>query len=198
VEESILMIIPFNALKVAQAAAVVIKEHDGRISRLRLLKLLYIADRESLAETLRPITGDRPVAMDHGPVLTRTYDLIKSQSTESAAWDRYIQQRGPQDLELIEAPGVGLLSRYEIEKLKDVSARHRSMNDFDISMETHGFEEWIRNQPPKGRSRVIPIDHLLEALNLGSLKSELANAAETELELDQLLGGGAVTGRCQQ
>jgi uncharacterized phage-associated protein len=188
------MIIPFNALKVAQAAAVVIKEHDGRISRLRLLKLLYIADREALAETLRPITGDRPVAMDHGPVLTHTYDLIKSQSTDSAEWDRYIQQRGPQDLELIEAPGLGMLSRYEIEKLKDVSARHRSMNDFDISMETHGFEEWIRNQPPKGRSRAIPIDHLLEALNLGSLKSELSAAAETELELDQLLGGGAVTG----
>jgi hypothetical protein len=32
-------------------------------------KLLYLADRESLKKTGRPITGDRVVAMEHGPVL---------------------------------------------------------------------------------------------------------------------------------
>lgn len=39
------------------------------MSYLRMLKLLYLADRESLKETGHTITGDRVVAMEHGPVL---------------------------------------------------------------------------------------------------------------------------------
>src|SRR6185437_10320716 len=101
-----------SALKVVQAAAVLLKEHAARMSRLRLLKLLYIADRESLVETLHSISGDHVVAMDHGPVLSRTYNLLKGEDCESPLWDQFIVQEGPQDHRLCADPGVGKLSRY--------------------------------------------------------------------------------------
>lgn len=183
------MVIPFDTTKVVQAAEVLIKAHEGRISRLRLLKLLYIADREALRETLRPITGDRVVAMDHGPVLTRTYDLVKSQSPDSDLWNRHIKCSGPQDLELVETAGNGKLSKYEMEKLNDVSERHRRMNDYDIAIETHEFAEWRRNQPDRGKSRLIPLAHILEAIQLTDRQEELEKSLANELELDRLLGG---------
>src|SRR5688500_4690350 len=80
------MVIPFNVMKVVQASAVLLKKHGGRMSRLRLVKLLYIADRESLSQTLRPITGDHPAAMEHGPVPSQTYDLIKRKHVDSPTW----------------------------------------------------------------------------------------------------------------
>lgn len=75
------MIFRFNIAKGDRASAVLLKtEPAHRMGRLRLLKLLYIADREALTERARPITGDSPVAMDNGPVLSNTYDLIKGQN----------------------------------------------------------------------------------------------------------------------
>src|SRR6266480_2169456 len=100
------MIIPFDPLKAAQAASVLLKEEGGRMSRLRLLKLLYIADRESIAETLRPITGDEVVAMDHGPVLSMTYRFIcRRQAPGTAIWETYIVQDGLRDHVLVADPG---------------------------------------------------------------------------------------------
>lgn len=186
--ESKQMVISFNITKVIQASAMLLKQHGGRMSRLRLLKLLYIADRESLAETLQPITGDHAVAMDHGPVLSQTYSLIKREHYQSALWDQYITQEGPQDHRLLAEPGNGKLSRYEIEKLIQVSERYRLSNDYDIAIETHKYQEWINNQPQPGSSRFIPFDDVLAALNLTQYKPQLEAEAHDEAELDRLLG----------
>ncbi len=67
----------FNFEKTLQAAGVLLHLEEKRMSRLRLLKFLDIADRELLAEAAHPITGDVGCAMKYGPVLSRVYDLIK-------------------------------------------------------------------------------------------------------------------------
>ena len=59
----------FDFEKSLQAAGCLLELHGDRMEYVRLLKLLYIADREMMAEAGAPITGDRAVAMDHGPVL---------------------------------------------------------------------------------------------------------------------------------
>jgi uncharacterized phage-associated protein len=179
-----------DILKVIQAAAVLLRQHDDRMSRLRLLKLLYIAEREMIAKTLRPMTGDRISAMDHGPVLSQTYDLIKRNHLHSPQWDQYIAQRGPQDLSLIADPGVGRLSRLEIETLVQVSEHRRMMNDYDIAMETHDFAEWAKNKPLPGGSMTIPLEDLLDALKLSHFKQRIKDEAHADAELDQLLGAG--------
>ena len=72
------MYFQFGTRKIVEAAAVLLRSSQhGRMGRLRLLKLLYIADRESLRETGRPIVGTKLVAMDLGPVHSEVYDLIK-------------------------------------------------------------------------------------------------------------------------
>src|SRR5687768_6342636 len=100
----------FDPMKAIQAAALLMKQHGGQMSRLRLLKLLYIADRESLAETLHPITGDHAAALDHGPVPSQTYDLLKHQGKFAELWDQHIIQFGPRNHRLVKDPGEAKLS----------------------------------------------------------------------------------------
>lgn len=181
------MLIRFEVPKVIQAAAVLLNTTEGkRMTRLRLLKLLYIADRESLAETEQPITGDSVAAMDHGPVLTETYNLIKGETYSAHEWQRYFRNSG-QDVELQVEPGVERLSRYDIRKLRAVAARFENENDWAVADYTHGFEEWLNNQPPPKSSNPIPVTDILAALGMTDRQEEILAEARSRRKIDQAL-----------
>ena len=48
----------FNEAKAAAAAAVLLRHSGGRMPYMRLIELLYLADRESLDRTGEPIVGE--------------------------------------------------------------------------------------------------------------------------------------------
>lgn len=169
----------FNLAKSIQAAAELLrKEAHGQMSRLRLIKLLYIADREALKDNGRPITWDKWVAMEHGPVLSRFYDVIKGEEAGSTELAKFVAQEGHQ-LALKADPGKDLLSRYEVRKLNELSHRYRNMDAWEIVEETHKFPEWIKNNPGKS-SRPIPLEDILAGLNMEPerIKAVLKDAAE--------------------
>ena len=61
------------------------------MSHLKLMKLLYLADRESMRLYGEPISQDRMVSMPHGPVLSQTYDLMSGCSPSSEdGWESWI------------------------------------------------------------------------------------------------------------
>jgi uncharacterized phage-associated protein len=180
------MIFHFNLAKTIQASAILLKaEPTKRMSRLRLLKLLYISDRESLTQRARPITGDQPVAMNNGPVLTNTYNLIKGEDYLSTQWEKYIDTQG-RDVVLISDPGVGDLSRYEIAKLHDVTQKFQHSNDWEVADFTHTFDEWIKNEPPKGSSKTIPVEDILAATGTLQLKENIAADSAAEASAARL------------
>ena len=167
------MLIPLEILKVIQAAGVLLcEEPSRRLSRLRLLKYLYIADRESLTDRARPITGDAPVAMDHGPVLIATFGLLEGSDVGSPEWDKYFGAEG-RDVLLRSDPGLSKLTRYEIGKLQDVSRRFVENDDDFVADYTHSFAEWIKNKPDKGSVRDIPVEDVLDATGLSAVKDRL-------------------------
>src|SRR5690348_12475436 len=67
----------FDPEKFFQVAGYFMTRCPGDMTRKRLLKLLYFADREHLLLYGRPIVKDYYVNMDQGPVASRAYDLIK-------------------------------------------------------------------------------------------------------------------------
>ncbi|HUT33364.1 MAG TPA: Panacea domain-containing protein [Planctomycetota bacterium] len=177
----------FDLLKTAQAAGVLLRAHPLRImSRLRLLKLLYIADRESLRETRRPITGDHAIAMQHGPVLSETGDLIKEEHVRAAEWGEYFQNVGC-DVQVRQDPGTGRLSRYEIEKLQEVVRRFEYQDDWTVAETTHQYPEWERNNPGDS-SRPIPFEHILEAVGRKKDIRAIKEEARALAAMDGLLG----------
>jgi uncharacterized phage-associated protein len=154
----------FNFEKSLQAAGVLLRLEEGRMPYMRLLKLLYIADREMLVESASPITGDRGYAMKYGPVLGHIYALIKGGGSRFADWDKHIQTQG-YALKLAEDPGRGKLSRGEIEKLTEISDRYRSKDRWEISDLTHDFPEWKQHWPDGAESGSywIPWEDMIRA-----------------------------------
>lgn len=157
----------FSFQKALQAAAVLLKtEPEGRMNYMRLLKLLYIADRESLKQTGCSITQDRIVAMDHGPVPSRIYDLIMGRDPGSHTWSQFVVTEHF-DVELFKDPGNERLSPYEIEVLQKVAEDRESLNQWGVRDETHDFPEWEKNYVP-GTSVGIPLRDILEAVGRGA------------------------------
>lgn len=176
--------------KTIQAAAHVARSQGGTLSRLRLLKILYIADRECLREHGHTITGDHPYAMENGPVLTETYDLIKGRHGEVAEWDAHFGAFGVEvDVTGKRHPGVGLLSRREMAKLDEVAKRYEDVDDFELSMITHDFLEWAKTYPKRGpkKSVAIPPALLLEAVGRSGDQARLASEAGEDAAMAALL-----------
>lgn len=169
----------FDFEKALQAVGVILQNTPGRsMEYLRLLKLLYIADRESLKETGRPITGDAVYAMDHGPVLSEVYSAIEDRSRHSRAWNLFMERDG-YTITSTDNPGIGKLSRYEIEKLQDVTDRHRSKGTFALVRLTHTYSEWEKNYR-SGTSTKIPMRDILIALEFSDEKiNKILNDAES-------------------
>lgn len=181
------MSMPFKPMKAIQASAVLLKTRQSRrMSRLRLLKLLYIADRESLVTLGRPITGDRVVAMRNGPVLSGTYDMIKGEDSCAPVWEKYLRNVD-NDVELTAEPGVGKLSKLEIEKLQEVAQRFEHQDEFDLSDYTHGFAEWIKNRPEGNTAKGISWDDIFGAVGLAEEKGALQRDLAAESAMRRLL-----------
>lgn len=153
----------FKFEKSLQAAALLLHLDGERMDWIRLLKLLYISDREMLATTGQSITGDTGYAMKHGPVLTRIYDFMKGFGDDVTEWEKFIRSEGHAVL-LIAEPGRDELSRAEVEKLREVTERFRNTGDWDDSQHTHDFPEWKSNFHGGGASP-IPWEDILRAQN---------------------------------
>lgn len=179
---------PFNFTKSLQATAVLLAyEKDRRMSYMRLLKLLYIADRESMAETGRPITGDKPVAMKHGPVLSQVYDLLRGQASRAGEWDGFAHVDGYK-VELVADPGRGKLSRGEVARLMEVSGRYREMDDWALVEETHTFREWVAHFPGSNGAAEIPWEDTLAAVGRSEWKEAVEQDEADQQEFDKVFG----------
>ncbi len=182
------MIHQFDAEKVTQLAGVLLRFEEGKMEYLRLLKLLYIADREGIQETGRPLTCTASVAMDHGPLSSEVYDLIKGEITAEAHWSQFIRTQG-HNVELESDPGRGRLSRYEIAKLNDVSQRHAPLSTWALVDLTHDFQEWKANKPPRGSSRPIPLGDILDAAGRSDEKAAILAELEEKAAYDRFFQG---------
>ena len=171
--------------KIVEAVGVLLNfEENSEMGYLRLLKLLYIADRESLKETGKPIIGTLTVAMNYGPLHSRVYSLINGEHMDSPVWNKHIHRDGYK-VHLTSDPGVMALSRYEIHKLNEVSEAYFQTDDFDIAHETHEFEEWL-NFHQEGTSTPIPFESIIEAVGLTNQKNQILDQARQSAYISKI------------
>lgn len=170
----------FNERKIVEAASILIKLAGGKINYMQLLKLLYIADRQAFKKWERPITYDRYVSMDRGPVLSGTYDLIMGRNLSSCGiWDQYITHIAQYDIALNSIPEIKKLSKAEIDILSETYEKFGNMDRFAISELTHDFPEY---KNPHGSSISISLEEMLAALgyNAGDIERITSEMEEEE------------------
>jgi uncharacterized phage-associated protein len=151
--------------KKIQAAGVVLRDR-GAMDRLRLLKVLYIADREALKERGSPILGGLVVAMKHGPLHSEVLDYINRNRARSGTWSEYIGNQGF-SVFLIQDPGNLDLSPYEVEKLNEVADRYAVLDTWELSELSHEFEEW-KESFVVGTSTAISPESLMKAVGFNA------------------------------
>jgi uncharacterized phage-associated protein len=151
----------FDEQKVTEAAALLLELRGGCMHYIKLLKLLYIADRHALAEWGIPISNDNYVSMDNGPVLSQTYNLIKD---GGRFWSEYISAPfGDYEVQLkAPLPKKRKLSPAEEETITRIFAEYGAINRWEIVDYMHTLPEWNN---PGGSSIPISIDEILGALN---------------------------------
>jgi len=177
----------FGTRKIVEAVAVLLKSCPERsMGRMRLLKLLYIADRESLREVRRPIIGTELTSMKWGPLHSKVYDMAKGPPDDDETWGRFLDNKG-RYVVLGDDPGHGTLSRYEIRMLQATADKHRDMTDSQLSAITHDFPEYKRNDPG-GSSRPIPMHDILEAIGLAEEEGEIAMDAQRVAAFNKMFG----------
>lgn len=153
----------FDEKKATQVAAYLLKMRGGKMSYLKLIKLLYLADREALGKWGFSITNDRHFSMPHGPVVSKTYNLMIDED-EKPFWSRYISApMGDYELELIKDCPTDKLSRAEERLLSEVFERYGHMTRWQLRDLTHRLPEW---QDPHGSSLPISVREILEAQDM--------------------------------
>jgi uncharacterized phage-associated protein len=132
------------------------------MSYMKLIKLLYLLDREALRRWGRPVTGDRYVSMDRGPVLSQTYNLIIDEPApeQETIWSHHISK--PQNYEVrLTAPAATYeLSDAEAALIEEVFGKFGRMGRWDLVKLVHELPEW---QNPDGSAVPISYHDILKA-----------------------------------
>ena len=131
----------FSERKVAQTAAFLLEKRGGAMSHLKLMKLLYLADREAMNRYGISISGDHMVAMPHGPVLSMTLDYMDGGIESSpGGWEEWISDKENHEVSLrkpIARGALDELSIAEIEVLEAVWNQFGKMDRWEIRNYTH-------------------------------------------------------------
>ncbi|WCJ59360.1 Panacea domain-containing protein [Fontisphaera persica] len=183
------MNITFNERKATQAAAFLLRLRGGAMSYMKLIKLLYLADRTALVRWGRPLTTDNFVSMNRGPVLSHVLDLVTCETMpgEKGFWAQYISEPVHYEVRLNQDPGTDELSQAEEELLAEVFREHGRKSRWELVDLTHQLPEW---QNPLGGAIPITYRDILRAegkteWEIAAIEEELANVALME----KVLGG---------
>lgn len=169
-----------NLKKAIQIVSHMLQKYSNRLNYTKLIKLLYIADREALDRWDVPITEDRYTALHNGPIVSEIYDLIMERHCDPTAqlqWNSLFPKDG------YDLVGAGTARRDELsereEKLLDeIDRKFHSWSYGRLIEHTHNralFPEW---EDPGESSFPIPLRKILQAL--GRNEEEIAEILSNE------------------
>jgi uncharacterized phage-associated protein len=147
------------------------------MDRKRLLALLYLADRESLTRTGRPIIGGRLVALDYGPIHSEVYDFIKGGRHDQADWSTHFDNVEIYRVHLHRDVGVAALSEDEIDLLNEISEKHAHLDTWELANVTHRFKEYADTYQ-ENTSSPITLEKIIDAVGRSKQKAIILRDAE--------------------
>ena len=181
----------FNERKAAQAAAYFLFQAGGSLKVLKLMKLLYLAERRSFEVFGEPMIGDRLVSMPHGPVLSSTYNHMNGELLSiEGGWDFWVADRAEHDLALrnpqaLRSPEQDLLelSDADLKILGEIWQRFGRMDQWELREYTHDHcPEW---KDPDGSMIPMEPEDLFEALKFTPAQRDAAMAKlRVEVEIN--------------
>jgi len=158
----------YDEAKTAQMAAFFLKKGGSEMRYIKVIKLLYLAEREHLAVYHSPMTGDFLSSMNNGPILSITYNCIKNEAgSKDRSWKKWIEDKKGYFISLKNkinsVEELDELSESDIEILNKIWDEFGEMSWTDIIQYTHdNCPEW---KHPHGSSNPIEYSDIFKALD---------------------------------
>jgi hypothetical protein len=154
-----------NIEKLVQVCNYLLKKNDFRLNYTKLIKLLYLADKETLDATNGSITGDIYASMPNGPVLSQLYDLIRGKYKDKdaqALWNSRFIVDGYDLVAVTDRIPYGELSKGEMNILDKLYDKFKRADFNDMIKYVHkNCPEW---KDPNGSSIPIAMEDILKSL----------------------------------
>jgi uncharacterized phage-associated protein len=166
----------FDLEKLVQTLTYLAQAGVADLTKLKAAKLLYLADRQHLLAYGRPITGDRYIAMDLGPVPESAYQLMNRMSEASEVEDTarayalehleiHLTGRSPYPiLRAKQKADIDVFSESEIDVLRDVVrefAKLPASRLVDLTHEHAGYKHADAGRSA-GSSVELPYDYFFD------------------------------------
>lgn len=139
-------ILDFNHKKATQAINFfACKEAGGVVDKLKVIKLIWLADRLHLRKYGRPIVNDTYYAMTYGPVGSAVKDLAGFNDLgekEDQYLGEYLTLQTINSIKSVKALDTDVFSDSDINALETVYNEYGALNQFDLVKISHEFPEW--------------------------------------------------------
>lgn len=134
-------LVGYASKKAAQAAAYFVSaSRNKEIEKLKLIKLMYLAEREFIGDTGHPMFYDELFSLKHGPICSSTLNAING-NLDVKVWSKYIQLGGEgRKISLVRniaRDDLDELSDAEIDTLQSVWSSFGYMTATEIRSWTH-------------------------------------------------------------
>ena len=176
----------FNTRKATEAASLFIKREGGRLNVMKLVKLIYLLDRLSIAKRGIPVVGGVYYSMRNGPVTGELLDIVnagKLANDADSSWEEFISDRDRHDVALLgDVPPIKSISESEIQLIDEIYAAHGEKDQWAIRDWCHkNCGEWTPLQ--NGREN-IQVEEI--ASNVGKTDSEVQRISDEARESNLL------------
>lgn len=122
---------------------------------IRLVKLLYLADRRNFVDGAIPITGDDFINTENGPALRNILSLIAGgEAVGSETWGRYVRSAHGPYLACAGNHDAGDLNGWEIRHLNAIYDQHGRRELPMLCRYTRQLPEW--SAPRDGSVEIDP------------------------------------------
>jgi uncharacterized phage-associated protein len=147
----------YDIPKAAQAVAYFALKSGGSINVLKLSKLMYLAERESMKRYDAPMFYDELFSMPDGPVASITLNFINGDN-EEAVWSRFVMPRSGVEISAAKNMSVEMmdsLSAADIEIFDDLWKQFGALDRYKLRDWTHVKENIPEWKDPNGSSYAI-------------------------------------------
>ena len=181
--------ISFPYEKVVQALAYLTQKNNGKINKMKIIKLIYFADRFHLRKYGKLLSGDKYYGMEYGAVPSITKDLatrnIFLDENVLEYIDNYLDTSEQYDLGLKNDCELDFLSESELEALDFAFQVFGDKDEFQLANISHDYPEWdnIKEElQSKKRAEMNVMDFLGDPINEQNPCFELSEGDKADLK----------------
>jgi uncharacterized phage-associated protein len=178
--------------KATQAINYFARKKDGKINKMKAIKLVYFADRYHLRKYGRPIVGDTYLAMKYGPVGSNILDIANLQDDLESGVLQYAREylahpKGGAKLQEIfskKEVELDVFSQSDMEALENSYKEFGDQDQFELAQLTHIYPEWAKfKKTLDGGKKSAKMDYLDFFKNPKNSGSSLFAESDEDLEL---------------